>query len=101
MKKERVVIDYDIRGWAKENEQLIHKKYKKLIIVGIHKALSQNAGDKKIGAYANRYKCDVLTSDKTAFVDYFKNKVIQSVEIHKYASYKKGTRPIYLIKIKK
>jgi len=100
-KNSKVIVDYDIRGWGKENEQLIHKKYKTLIIVGIHKALPQNATDKKIGAYANRYKCDILTSDKTAYVEYFKNKIIQSVEIHKYASYKKATKPIYLIKLKK
>ena len=101
MKTSKVVIDYDIRGWAKDNEKLITKKYKNLVVVGIHKSLTQDSSDKKIGAYANRYKCDILTSDKTAYVDYFKNKTIQTVEIHKFASYQKGTRPIYLVKIKK
>jgi len=101
MKNSKVIIDYDIRGWGKENEKLIHKKYKTLIIVGKHKALPSDAPDKKIGAYANRYKCDILTSDKTAFDEYFKNKIIQSVEIHRYASYKKASKPIYLIKLKK
>jgi len=101
MKNSKVIIDYDIRGWGKENEKSIHKKYRTLIIVGIHKAFPQDAPDKKIGAYASRYKCDILTSDKTAHVEYFKNKVIQYVEIHKHAYDKKGSKPIYLIKLKK
>ena len=101
MKNNKVIIDYDISGWGKENEKSIKKKYKTLIIVGDHKAFPQDAPDKKIGAYANRYKCDILTSDKTAFDEYFKNKIIQSVEIHRYASYKKASKPIYLIKLKK
>ena len=101
MKNSKVIIDYDIRGWGKENEQLIHKKYNTLIIVGKHKAFPQDAPDKKIGAYASRYKCDILTSDKTAHVEYFKNKIIRSVEIQNYSYYKKGAKPIYLIKLKK
>ena len=101
MKNTKVIIDYDIRGWGKENEKSIKKKYKTLIIVGDHKTFPQDALDKKIGAYASRYKCDILTADKTAHVEYFKNKVIQSVEIHRYAYYKKGSKPIYLIKLKK
>lgn len=101
MKTDKIIIDYDIRGWAKDNEKIITKKYKNLVVVGIHKSLPQDASDKKIGAYANRYHCDILTSDKTAYVDYFKNKAIQSVEINKFASYQKGSKPIYLIKIKK
>ena len=101
MKNTKVIIDYDIRGWGKDSEKSIQKKYKTLIIIGIHKAFPQDAPDKKIGAYASRYKCDILTSDKTAYVEYFKNKVISSVEIHRYDYYKKGKKPIYLIKIKK
>ena len=101
MKNSKVIIDYDVQGWGKKNEQLIHKKYKTLIIVWSHKAFPQNIPDTKIGAYANRYKCDILTSDKTAYVEYFKNKIVQSVEIHKYASYKKASKPIYLIKFGK
>jgi len=101
MKNSKVIIDYDIRGWGKENEKSIHKKYKTLIIVGIHKAFPQDVPDKRIGAYASRYKCDILTSDKKAYDEYFKNKIIQSVEIHKYASYKKASKPIYLIKLMK
>jgi len=101
MKNSKVIIDYDIRGWGEKNKKSIHKKYKTLIIVGIQKGLLSNASDKKIGAYANRYKCDILTSDKTAYVEYFKNRIIQLVEIHKFASYKKASKPIYLIKLKK
>ena len=101
MKNNKVIIDYDIRGWGKENEKLIKKKYKTLIIVGIHKVFPQDVPDKKIGAYASRYKCDILTSDNTAHVEYFKNKIIQSVKIQNYSYYKKGSKPIYLIKLKK
>lgn len=96
-----VIIDYDIRGWGDKNEKSIKKKYKTLIIVGIHKSFPQDAPDKKIGAYANRYKCDILTSDKTAHVEYFKNKSISSVEIRNYAYDKKASKPIYLIKLRK
>lgn len=101
MKNNSVIIDYDIRGWGKENEKSIQKKYKTSIIIGLHKSFPQDAPDKKIGAYASRYNCDILTSDKTAHVEYFKNKVISSVEIHNYAYYKKASKPIYLIKFKK
>jgi hypothetical protein len=101
MKNNSVIIDYDIRGWGNDNEKSIQKKYKMLIIVGIHKSFPQDAPDKKIGAYANRYKCDILTSDKTAHVEYFKNKAISSVEIQNYAYDKKASKPIYLIKLKK
>jgi len=45
MKNSKVIIDYDIRGWGKENEKSIQKKYKTLIIVGIHKVFPQDAAN--------------------------------------------------------
>ena len=99
MKINKVVIDYDIRGWAKEKEKYISKKYKKLIIVGSEKALPMKSDDKKIGAYSYRNNCDILTADKTAYVEYFKNKKIKSVNITQFALYKKGDKPIYLVRI--
>jgi len=97
MKISKVVIDYDARGWGKAKENELLKKYKKLINVGATKALPKGASDKKIGAYSYRYKCDILTADKTAYVDYFKNKKIKSVKITQFDLYKKGRRPIYLV----
>ena len=101
MKINKVVIDYDVRGWAKKKEKLLLKKYKKLVIVGVEKALPMKSKDKKIGAYSYRYNCDILTADKTAYVDYFKNRKIKSVNISKFALYRKGKKPIYLVSIKK
>jgi|APSaa5957512535_1039671.scaffolds.fasta_scaffold50035_2 hypothetical protein len=101
MKQDKVIIDYDIRGWAKDNESKIAKKYNKLIIVGEAKALSSKSSDKKIGAYAYRYNCDVLTADNTAYVEFFKNKSIKSANIVQFDLWERGNRPIYLVRMLK
>jgi len=101
MKREKVIIDYNIRGWAEENESKIYKLYKKQIIVGEAKALPQNSKDEKVGAYAYRYGCDILTADNRAYVHYFKNKSVKFVKINPLDISTKGNQIIYIVRLLK
>ncbi len=53
----KILIDYDMRGWADENETKIHTNYEEILRVGVDPNPKQDSSDEIIAA------CDSLTFD--------------------------------------
>lgn len=96
--RDTVVIDKDILGWGKEHEEELLKQYEKVLKVGIHPELPQRSFDDKVASYCKNNNCDLLTGDQKAYSHYF-DVGIRTIQITRYAWYKEGDRPVYLIKI--
>lgn len=95
---DRVVIDKDILGWGNEHEEELLKQYGEVLKVGIDAELPQRSFDDKVASYCKYNNCDLLTGDQKAYSHYF-DAGIKTIQITRYAWYKEGDRPIYLIKI--
>ena len=94
----KVVVDKDILGWAEDNEKEISNEFKEIFRVGEDPRLPQRSFDSSIASFCKANNCDLLTADKNAYTHYFEAG-IKTIQISKYAWYKEGDRPIYLIKI--
>ena len=94
----KVVIDKDILGWADEERDVLLKRYESVLKVGIHPDLPQRTFDDKIASYCKINNCDLLTGDTKAHTHFF-DAEIKTIQITKYAWWKKGDRSVYLIEI--
>ena len=95
----KVIIDNDIHGWRKEDEDRIKKQYSQVIPVGSIAELPPESKDEKIGAYCYENGCDLFTGDKEAHTKFFRDARIKTVMITNYDTYETGNRRIYLLKI--
>ena len=94
------IIDKDILGWGNENKDEISKNYVEIIKVeGNDPPLPEGTSDPDIAKYCYDKNCDLFTGDKKFYTDFFENKNVESVLIKKYAYWKTGNKPIFLIKI--
>ena len=95
----RVIIDNDIHGWRKEDEEDIGKLYDKIEHVGSIPELPSDSKDEKIGGYCYENNCDLFTADKESHSKFFRDARIKTIQITKFSTYATGNRPIYLLKI--
>jgi len=95
---DKVVIDKDILGWGSDQEGELLKQYKKVLYVGKDPDLPQRSFDDEVASYCKNNNCDLLTGDGKAYTHCFEAE-IKTIQITKYAWYKDGDRPIYLIRI--
>ena len=92
-----VLIDYDVIGWANENETLIHKDYEDIQRVGEDPNPQRTSPDEAIADYCEEKNFDLLTGDKRAYTKLLMNKRVKAVQISKFDTYK--IIQIYLVKI--
>src|SRR5437899_11988463 len=94
----RIVIDKDILGWGEEHKRELLEKYVDVLLVSKHPDLPQRSFDETIARYCRKNGCDLMTGDAKSYTHFFEAG-IKSVKITKYGWWKKGDRPVYLIRI--
>src|SRR5271157_1628491 len=93
-----VVIDHDILGWSDEHRKELEGEYGSIFQVGKHPELPQRSFDEKVAAFCKLNSCDLMTGDSKSYTHFFEAG-IQVVSISKKDWWKKGDRPVYLVKI--
>jgi len=95
----KVLIDYDMRGWADENETKIHTDYEEILRVGIDPNPKQDSSDEIIAVFCEENNCDLLTGDQRAYTKLLMNPRVKAVQISKYDFYTSGEKQVYLVKV--
>ena len=62
-----VLIDYQIKGWAKKNEQKIKNNYSEIRYVGEPPNPGAGSSDSILASFCVNNDYDMLTSDKKAY----------------------------------
>jgi len=92
------VIDEDIRGWFMNYNRGHLEGYGKTFTAGTNGDLPWLDSDEKIATFCKEINCDLFTSDKKSHTNYFEAK-IKTIQITKYAQWRDGKRPIFMIRI--
>jgi len=95
----KVLIDYDVRGWADENESKIKLDYEVILKVGEEPNPKAESKDDVIATFCEENNCNLLTGDKRVYTELLKNKRVKAAQISKYDWDKSGNKQVYLIKI--
>ena len=95
----KVLIDYDMRGWADENETKIHTDYEEIQRVGIEPNPPQDSPDEIIASFCEENNYDLLTGDQRFYTRLLINPRVKAVQISKYDYYSSGEKQVYLVKI--
>ncbi len=92
-----VLIDQNCKWLSNEDSKKHLENYDKKFIVGID--LKQRDHDETLAAFCKDHDCDLLTSDKTAYIHFFREKKINTVQLSEFIYEDKADRPIYLVRI--
>ena len=92
------LIDEDIGGWFTTDNRGTLNGYEKAYTVGINGDLPWLDSDEKIAAFCKGNNCDLFTSDEKSYTNYFDAK-IHTIQITKYAFWRDGKKPIFMIRI--
>ncbi|TLY01647.1 MAG: hypothetical protein E6K92_07850 [Thaumarchaeota archaeon] len=92
------LIDEDIRGWFINDNRAHLEAYGATYTAGKNGDLPWLDSDDKIATFCKENNCDLFTSDKKSYTNYFDAK-IQTIQITKYAFWRDGKRPIFMIRI--
>lgn len=92
------VIDENIRGWFIIDNRGHLEGYGKTYTAGINGDLPWLDSDDKIATFCKENGCDLFTSDKKSYTNYFDAK-IQTIQITRHAYWRDGKRPIFMIRI--
>ena len=95
-----VVIDHDILGWSDEHKEELLREYAEVIQVGKHPDLPQRSFDDRVAAYCRKRDCDLMTGDARSYTHFYEAG-IERVGISRRDYWKKGDRPVYLVRIEK
>jgi len=91
------LIDQNCK-WLTNDESKEHlKNYERIFVVGID--LKQRDYDETLATFCLTNNCELLTADSTAYVHFFTEKKIKTVQISEFIYEDKADRPIYLVKI--
>ena len=63
----RVLIDYQIKGWAQRNEQKVKDAYSEILYVGDQGNPPAGGSDSVLASFCAKNGCDLLTADKKAY----------------------------------
>ena len=92
-----VLIDQNCK-WLRNEESKKHlENYDKVYEVGID--LKQRDYDETLATFCKEYDCELLTADNRAYIHFFSEKEINTVQISEFIYEEKADRPIYLVKI--
>lgn len=75
----KVLIDYDVKGWAEENQTRIRTDYEEILKIGEEPNPPMNSGDETIASFCEEKNCDLLTGDKRAYTELLKNNRVKAV----------------------
>jgi len=95
----KVLIDYDMRGWADDNETKITNDYEEILRVGIEPNPPKESSDETIASFCEENNCDLLTGDQRAYTKLLMNSRVKAVQISKYDYDDSGKKQVYLVKI--
>lgn len=76
-----VLIDYQIKGWAKKNKEKIKDSYSEILYVGDEHILSSASSDSALASFCAKNGCDLLTSDKRAYAPWLEEQDVREVRI--------------------
>src|SRR5947208_15240292 len=93
-----VLFASDIRGWFINYTRVRIEGYGATSTAGKNGDLPWLDSDDKIATFCKENNCDLFTSDKKSYTNYFDAK-IQTIQITKYAFWRDGKRPIFMIRI--
>lgn len=77
----KVVVDDQCNGWAKNNEKSIRQKYADIRYVGEIPNLPAGCSDAIVAAYCIKNDCDLLTYDKRAYTYWLEQDGVDKVHI--------------------
>ena len=95
---QNAVVDEDIRGWLQIDNRGRLEGYDQTLTAGINGDLPRLDSDEKIATFCKENGCDLFTSDKKSYTNYFDAK-IHTIQITRYAFWREGKRPIFMIRI--
>ena len=90
-----VLIDYQIKGWAKKNERQIAGDYSDILYVGEQPSPASDNSDSVLASFCMANNCDLLTSDKRAYVPWLEQGASE-VRISRFAA---GGQSVYRVRI--
>lgn len=92
-----VLIDQNCKWLIKEDSKDLLKHYDDIFVVGEH--LKQRDYDETLAKFCMDNCCELLTADNRAYVHFFTDDRIKSVQISEFVYEHKADRPIYLVRI--
>jgi len=95
----KILIDYNRRGWAEENESKIKNDYPEILQVGVPPNPPADSSDLELASFCEENNCDLLTGDKRAYASLLKNEYVKAVQISKYDMDETAKQQVYLVKI--
>ena len=93
-----VLIDYQLKGWAKDNEQQIKKDYPNIHYVGEEPNPSASSSDSMLASFCKKHACDLLTCDKEAYAPMLEDRGTKSVQISAYGMNGSSGQQIYAVR---
>jgi len=92
-----VLIDQNCKWLVNEDSKKLLENYEQIFVVGEH--LKQREYDEALATFCMDNSCELLTADNRAYIHFFNDKRIRSVQISEFVYEHKADRPIYLVKI--
>ena len=94
-----IVIDYHLNGWAKENESRIRNGYSDIYYVGELPDLPRESLDPEVAAFCMARGCDLLTSDKEAYISWLEKRGGKEVHVSLFDMYLQSDQPVPIFRI--
>ena len=79
-----VVIDHQLNGWAKRNEERIRRDYSEIHYLGEASNPSIASTDAELASFCRKNGYDLLTCDKAAHIPHLHGPDVKEVIISKY-----------------
>ena len=94
----RVLIDFQLVGWATNNEPQIGKNYSDIHYVGESVDLNTDSPDSALASFCLEHGCDLMTCDRKAYVPMLEKRGVKSVQISAYGINESSGQQIYVVR---
>ena len=94
----KILIDYNKKGWARDNESRIRENYSEIHYVDEMLGLSAASSDPEIALFCITNGYDLLTSDKRAYASLLQNRRVNTIQISIYDTDEDSGQQVYLVK---
>ena len=94
----KILIDYNKKGWARDNESRIREDYPEIHYADEMPSLSAASPDSVIALFCITNGYDLLTSDKRAYASLLQNRSVNAIQISIYDTDEKSGQQVYLMK---
>ena len=92
-----VLIDQNCKWLTNDDSKEYLKNYQRIFVVGLD--LKQRDYDEVLATFCLTNECELLTADNRAYVHFFSEKKIKTIQISEFVYEHRADRPIYLVKI--